>query len=387
MASTSQTGKERGRRTAMRFFTQLLEQYFQEAAQAEGVESRSFRIAGRSITFQFCGSRWLNEMTSAIAHLGHPQRSSPNDGLTISVWDGGMQPTNYLLRSYLYTLKNWWYEYTGKRGELLGINSDEISATYQPGIGVMSVVDLEGSRAFYWKADPSPLPYFETCSPCRSLLHSWMRSAGNYFVHGAAIGYRDGGVMLVGKGGSGKSTSALACLKSSLLYAGDDYCLVSANSSGGFDTHSLYCTAKLVEINNLNSFPELADNVINPQRIAGEKVALSLYGYKVGKLIDKFPLRAILVPVITGGTSTQILPCSPQHALMAIAPSTLSQLPSSGKEDLQFLGDLTRNIPCYRILLGTDLRQVPERISALLQSMSLHTPLGEHAIANPAFVR
>jgi hypothetical protein len=372
----------------MKLFIELLEQYFREAAQKDGVESRYFEIAGHAVTIQFSGNRWVNEMTSALAHLELRQPSSRKNGLTISMWDGGVEAANPLLRSYLHQIKTWWFTYTftGKRGELVDIHSDAVSATYDPGIGLLSVVDIDSGRGFYWKSDASAIPYYEACSPFRSLLHSWMRSVGTYFVHGAAIGHPDGGVMLVGKGGSGKSTSALACLQSPLQYAGDDYCLVSANASGGFDAHSLYCTAKLVEMNNLKSFPEIAGNVINSERKEGEKVALSLYELRE-KLIDHFPLRAILVPVITGQTATRILPSSPQQALMAIAPSTLSQLPSSGRGDLQFLGELTRRVPCYRIMLGTDLQQVPQRISELLSSLGIEAPIGEHVSAKPAVGR
>jgi hypothetical protein len=209
-----------------------------------------------------------------------------------------------------------------------------------------------------------------------------MRSVDRYFVHGAAIGHADGGVLLVGKGGSGKSTSALSCLRSGMQYAGDDYCILRESGSG-YDVHSLYCTAKLVGMSDLESFPDMLDKVVNLRREPGEKVAISLADYKAGQLIDRFPLRAILLPVITHGRDTEILPCSAQEALMAIAPSTLAQLPASGRKDLQFLGNLARRVPCYRLLLGTDLRQVPGRISELLQTLCAEGRIGATASATP----
>ncbi len=353
----------------MRFFSQLLESYFQQSAQRQGLLSHHFKIAGKAVSVKFSGRRWSKEMTGAIAHL---ERAHVSDSdLTISVWDGSLEPQNHLLRAYLFVLTNWWFHYTGPRGELLDIHSEKIAATYHPGTETLSVVDLDRGQAFYWKRNEAPIPYYETCSPFRSLLHSWMRSQDRFFVHGAAVGFPGGGVLLVGKGGSGKSTSALACLESGLRYAGDDYCIVQQDNSGVYGIHSLYCTAKLVGINDLESFPDMTRSVLNLQRFAGEKVAISIHDYSAAMLIEGFPLRAILVPVITHETETRMVPCSPREAMMAIAPSTLSQLPASGKRDLEFLGHLARRVPCYRMEAGTALRRIPEKISELLATRTV----------------
>ena len=365
----------------MRMFAQLLESYFQESARAKGIENRHFEIAGRAVDFQFSGNRWTEEMTRAMAHLELSGPSPLADRLTVAMWDGSVEPANHLLRAYLFTLTNWWFDYTGPRGAVLDIDAERMAATYQPGTGTLQVVDLERGAAFYWKRDASPMPYYESCYPFRTLLHSWMRDGERYFIHGAAVGLPEGGVILSGKSGAGKSTSALACFESALKFAGDENCLVQENARGGFDVHSLYCTAKVKQMKDLESFPQMGGKVVNPHREPGDKVAISLDHHRDSKLIGQFPLRAILIPVVTGRLDTQIVACSAQEALMAMAPETLSQLPSSGRQDLKFLGDLARRVPCYRILLGTSLGQVPERILELLQSLGDRGRIGESAVA------
>jgi hypothetical protein len=360
----------------MTSFVELLEQYFQETAHAEGTEVRHFKIGGRAVSFQFAGTRWVKEMTNAIAHL----ESAAGGGLNVSMWDGARAPKNHLLRAYLFTLTNWWFDYTGPRGELLDIHGGELSATYHPPTGTLSVVDMTMGEAFYWKQDASPMPYYESCYPFRALLHPWMRSSGRYFIHGAAVGLPEGGVILSGKSGSGKSTTALSCLRSSLKLAGDENCLVHAKPEGGFDVHGLYCTAKVVELKNLDAFPGISAPVVNPHREAGEKVAISLFDHRA-EMIQQFPLRAILVPVVTRGRETRIVPCSAHEALMAVAPETLSQLPASGRADLKFLGELVRRVPCFHILLGTNLAEVPGKIAALLHSLGVPAPMGESTVA------
>ncbi len=352
-----------------------MESYFQESASVNGEACRRFEIAGTSVSLKSSGG-WLSEMTPALSHLEVGSDGADAAGLTVMMWDGGQEPRNHLLRAYLFALTNWWFSYTGPRGELLDIHSESMTATYHPGTETLSLVDLERHKAFYWKRDTSPLPYYEKCSPFRSLLHSWMRSEGRYFVHGAAVGYPNGGVLLVGKGGSGKSTSALCCLEAGMHYAGDDYCILRDNSAGGYDAHSLYCTAKLVSMGDLKSFPAMSRHVVNEEREPGEKVAISLADYKTEQLIDHFPLRAVLVPMITHGAETKIVPCSARQAMMAIAPSSLAQLPASGKQDLEFLGRLARGIPCYQLLLGTGLEQIPEKIAELLRTLGVTDQCG-----------
>lgn len=349
----------------------LLEEYCQEAARNRGVVGRLFQVGGRSVRFQFCGDSWVNELTGSLEHLRRPFFENLQYGLTVWVWDGRVPPSNHILRAYLFALTNWWFDYTGPRGELLNVHAGNVAANYHPDTATLSLVDHDRHIAFYWKRDASPVPYYEQCAPFRSLLHGYIRENGGQFVHAAAVGTEKGGVLLAGKGGSGKSTSALACLSSALSYAGDDYCIVAEDGVGGFNVHSLYCTAKVVAMTDLDRFPGLSRHVTNPRREPGEKVAVSLYKDWAGKLMEAFPLRAVLVPRITGALGTSMVACSASEALMAIAPSTMSQLPFSGREDLRFLGAMVRSLPCYELLLGRDLRQVPATILSLLRELGV----------------
>src|SRR5579871_1987515 len=206
----------------------LLQGYFEEAAHDYGIYTESIALDGREIEFRFAGDRWKHLMR-ALVHLRVPARVP---SLQVHVWDGERQPGNHLLRAYLYTLSNWWFDYVGPRGQLLDVHTPSLQAVYVPGPDLLNVVDLDRNVAFCWKREPSALPYWETCSPFRPLLHCWLRERGLQFAHAAAVGCADGGVLLVGQGGSGKSSSALACLDSPLRYLSDDYCAVQRRQDG-----------------------------------------------------------------------------------------------------------------------------------------------------------
>ena len=51
------------------------------------------------------------------------------------------------------------------------------------------------------------------------------------YVHAGAVGNKNGGILLVGKGGSGKSSTALACLKSDFTKY---HIAITKNWSSGF---------------------------------------------------------------------------------------------------------------------------------------------------------
>jgi hypothetical protein len=284
-----------------------------------------------------------------------------------------MAPRNPLLRSYLKPLVDFWPDYTGPRGELLHLHGGSTMAFYTPGPDHLSIVDLESNLGFFWKRDLSPLPYYEAGSPLRTLLHPWMREQGVQFVHGGAVGTESGGVLMAGKGGSGKSTSALACLHSDLLYASDDYCLAGCLEGDERQLYSLYNTAKLVGDSDLANFNGLASHVWNPQHGPDDKVTIFLADSFPQKLISQFPLRAILVPVIRGGVNTVIEPCARGEALMALGPSTLAQLPASGRKDLDSIARLVRSVPCFRMSLGTDLSRIAPAIGGLLNELNQRT--------------
>ena len=65
-------------------------------------------------------------------------------------------------------------------------------------------------------------PVVSYSKPLRTILHWCLSLQGHQIIHGGAVGFEEGGIILTGKSGSGKSTTALACLQSNLMYAGEE---------------------------------------------------------------------------------------------------------------------------------------------------------------------
>jgi hypothetical protein len=337
---------------------------FKSSQQITGSVERSYIIGGYRIRLSFSGEALLS-LTRALEHLAAADDHSTPD-LTICLWDSESTGQRMIPRP--------WHESDFlARGVIQGYNTERIYTAFQHGSGAVSVLDQERSLAVFW-APESKLPYWEYGSPLRTVLHWWLLSKGLQLVHAAAVGNSTGGVLIGGKGGSGKSTTALACLESNLSYIGDDYTLL------GFDSHpvvhSLYNSAKL-NSDHVQRFPALLPKIANTERLADEKALLFVNEHYPLKVATRLPVRAILIPRVTGLAETSLKRVSVAMALAALAPSTIFQLPRAGNEALKFLATFARGLPCFSLEAGTDLSTIPRLIEGLLAEIDSAKPVEE----------
>ncbi len=242
---------------------------------------------------------------------------------------------------------------------------------YQPDERALSLYDPDCGMAWYCAADPPALPYWERGAPMRALFHWIMEDRGRALVHAAAVGRADGGLLVVGRGGSGKSTTALACVGRGLRYLSDDYCIVEPDGPGP-RAHSLYSSAKLHH-QQLSRLPHLAAWVTNASREdAGEEKALLFLADHGAddELIETFPIRAVVVPTITGGPTTTVESTSAGAALGALAPSSVLQAPGGGAGTLALLAGLVRSLPSIELRLGTDVDALAGHLTQLLDDLA-----------------
>jgi hypothetical protein len=215
------------------------------------------------------------------------------------------------------------------------------------------------------------LPHWELASPLCALLQWWMEDHGRQLVHGAALGTERGGVLLVGRSGSGKSSTALATLSGDspgpLRYAGDDLCLVSVGAEPR--AYSLYGTGKL-NPDQAERFPDLVSGpLLNPARMGEEKTLFLVSRRRPERMIDRFPLRALVVPMIDGGPC-RVEAVSAGSALLAMAPSTVLQRQGAGAPVLATLADLARRLPTYALHLAPDPHDAPPVLAELVERLA-----------------
>ncbi len=208
----------------------------------------------------------------------------------------------------------------------------------------------------------------------RALFHWIMEDRSRALVHAAAVGRPHGGLLIVGRGGSGKSTTALACVGRGLRYLSDDYCIVEPGDPAP-RAHSLYSSAKLHH-EQLRRLPHLAGWVADghpdgTDASAAEEKALLFVADHVpdDDLIETFAIRAVVVPTITGRATTTFGPTSAGAALGALAPSSVLQAPGGGAQALALLAGLVRSRPSIELRLGTDVDDLGNHLTRLLDEL------------------
>jgi hypothetical protein len=334
------------------------------------VGERRLVVAGVRIRMRFAGPRLTQILDPAFGHLSGrdpPDHGAPADELVVTVIDGGLFGPPPLAAHHFFGGGQ------GLRIQLAGEGSPSLCADY--GDGGLTILDLERGRCLHWVYEVSKVPGWAAASPLRTPLGLLLARRGRYLLHGAAIGQSSGAVLLAAKGGSGKSTSALACLAaaarpgaSRLLMAGDDFVLLEPNPRAP-RVHAFFGTAK-IDRTHAALFPSLDPLVVRdggPLDLPGEKAVLRLHPDAADRLAPVLPLRAIAVPALgLGRPESSIEPLTRSGAMLALAPSSIGLVQGAGAETLDAMTRLVAGLPCYRLRIGRDVGGIPLAIEALL---------------------
>jgi hypothetical protein len=315
-------GPATGQATPLATFARDLVGIFDRSARADGPDVQHCRIAGAVVRLELADPA-LRALTRALAHLDIAPAVAD---FTIRIGHRATLPP-----------PPWSWRAIRGRGEVPA--DDGWAVSFQD--DVMSLWDRGADHAMVWLRDVASMSLAVRGSPLLHLLHAWAPARGRTLLHAAAVG----GLLLVGPGGSGKSTSASVARAAGLPYVADDYCLVTDDL-----VESLYCSVKLFAGDGVDA-PVARD-------ASGKTLAWTTP-------VLRAPLRAIVVPQITGDVRAALEPLSPAAALRAVAPSTLFQLPWSGADAVARFGRLVRRYPAYRLRLG-GRGDVPALLETLL---------------------
>jgi hypothetical protein len=316
-------------------------------AWSQTTKAETYSVAGRRIRIAATNRPLGEKLTRSVAHLRVGDEEPVS--LDVIVCEGrqlGRDP---------YRL----FGSTSPAGRSVVVRAGEALSRFDPGAGVLSVLDGSRRRALFWAADQATLPYWEEHAPLRHIFRWWLEADGFRIAHAAGVGTSAAGALVVGPSGSGKSTVALTCLGSGLRCTGDDYQLVQTD--GEPHTFSLYSCVKL-ELDGVAWFPRLAGSA----EMVGGKARVFLSEVWPDVLIRGFPIRAVLVPKITGGTS-RLVPISGGAALAALAPSSILQLHAVQGDPLKAMARIVSNARTFRLELGKDMERLPSLVHQALE--------------------
>jgi hypothetical protein len=313
---------------------------------------RGLEIAGHAASLRFAGGALAKHVLPALRHL----RESGSTGLTVRLWD--LKSTGVLLPP-----PPWDALAYHERGSVRAFHNARFSLSYDRRTDVFSAVDADRLVAVYWTRDADALPNYTAAAPMHRLLQGWLQTKGLFVVHAAAVGRPDAGLLLAGRSGSGKSTTAVLSLGYDLLYAGDDFALVQCEPEPF--VYTLYSTTK-VNRDTLDRMPELQPCVSNAGHLDREKALVFIDQCAPAALARGCPPRAIVLPRVTRQPESVATPMSPLSAYRLIAPDTAFTMLGDARGTLRGLRALVDRLPCYGLALGTDRDGVRRALESVL---------------------
>jgi hypothetical protein len=332
------------------------------AGQRLGVHVETFELAGRVIRLESAGPGVLAAVAPAFAHLPRAGEGALVD-LRIRLFDTASSGVS------LPDLGLTQVVGSGSEDQVITpIISDGGQSFVLHGYEqAVSYLDHASGEAVLAVADAAAIPPWDRACPLRALLTWWFAPQGLLLAHGAAVGSEDGAVVLVGRGGSGKSTTSLACLADGLGFLGDDYVLIDSEA-----THvwSIYGSAKLAP-EHLARYPDLLrpDEPLALDPPDAKSVGWPLRDRPEARVLSA-PIRAFVVPGVVGGPICELVPQSASRALLALAPLTMFQTPGDQRLAFELASAVVRAVPSLELRLGDDMSTATAALAGILREES-----------------
>jgi len=337
------------------YFGKMTEGWLRAEERGQSSE-RFYKIANIIVRMQFAGTPLPDLLAPPFAHLELTAKPAQIHQ-TIRIWDASATGIN------MPAAPCGKADFTA-RGEFKGFHDGRFHAAYQPLSRTLSVFDSECGITVICISDVHQMPSYERAVPFRPVLGWIMPRHDCQLVHAASVGTANGGVLIVGHGGAGKSNTATGSLIDGLSFVSDDFCAVSKNPEPA--VHSLYGTCRTHE----NDWANLPYPKSNPEDPPAEKSLHYLQSYFPGRIVSGFPLLAMLLPRKNGIGLPNLDPAPPASAIVQMSSQSAAMLPDAGGEVLTRLSSMLRNLPTYYLNLGTTPQHIPSLIRGLIEDLT-----------------
>ncbi len=243
--------------------------------------------------------------------------------------------------------------------------SKDASGTLRIGTDDDSLVGCDFVRQRYYFARPEPKDagYLRSRHVMVNAFARWARSNNKLLLHAAAVGTGGKGVLVVGRGGSGKSTFAISCLAEGLDFVSDDYALITA--SGPLRAMPLYTVVALRE-DMYEKFPQLGKPILEEDgSFRGGKPQFQVPAERFCPGLD---ICAIVMPKIMGDPEPSIAPIAPGKVMTQLIHSTITQIES--RRDTALIMQMAQRLsalPIYEMRMSTDLTKNPAFLRSFIE--------------------
>lgn len=213
---------------------------------------------------------------------------------------------------------------SGRQWLLDAGNDVHIGVDFAAGVGVFA--GSEAALGWFYAA------------PFRTALEWSAARVGDLLLHGAGVGRKEGGVVLLGHGGAGKSTSAMAAVAAGGLTLGDDYLWVGVEEQtvtgrSCFRTCKTRHDASVDLVGVTSSLPGF-----DIQAEEGKRVHYLAEG--TDAFVEFFPIAGAVVLQPVADVPRPPEPVSASYALRRSAASTILQATGSRQQQMALLTNM-----------------------------------------------
>jgi hypothetical protein len=329
---------------------------FARAVAVSSLTSRKFDIAGEAIEVKIAGEELAPYIFPALKHL---ETNATATAFEICCWDQRGSQIDLPPRP--------WDEHENfTHGEIPSFIDEDHYLHINLATGTTIVADRHTRLAILSVGCARDINTYEIAAPFRDFFNWWGSKRALFQIHAGAVGYSDGGVLLVGRSGAGKSNTVAACIESDLFYVGDDCCLL--DTAGKPFVHGLYSSAKLYK-SDLDRYPLLKKFESTSLSTPENKALFFLHNLAPDRLVSGFPLKAILMPRIHQQRDTSLSKISPANVLLTMAPDNILRWPVVGRLAMPHLSRAVGSVPCYSLNVGSDQHSIAAAISDLLSQI------------------
>ncbi len=334
-----------------------LSRHFDLALNARGGRTFNLRLAGRRLRIRVVGDAWAQIVASAMGHLQECGDQSVPPDITIDVWDIRASGLPAASRPALDPSVPSILMKTSADGRYVGEERHH----------GMTWLCRSENRIVGFTECASRLNLDERARPFHKMLSAWLEDHGVQFIHSGLIRECEKGILFVGNGGAGKSTSSISCLRAGMKYLGDDFIGLGMDD-GRFVGHGLYASCLLDE-HHLRRFPDLATLGHRPNHAYEHKCVLYLAETFADCMCELSAIDAIVLPRVVDSESTTYRRASSADTLKAIAPTSVMYLTRPTRVAFERLVDLVRCTPGYWLELGRQIDLIPGAVRALAESL------------------
>lgn len=322
------------------------------------IEIRRLSVSGMTIECRFAGVALIPAVIPALKHLIEDSRKGIPT-YRIDIWDSESTHMEF-------PVAPCGIDDISVRGELPGFISARFEAAFFTHARMLTLIDHDRKHGIVCLASRSNIPAFELACPLRGILSWILRRNGSAMVHAASVGTRDGFVLIGGKSGAGKSSTALRALVGGLFYMGDDICAISCRNNIP-TVHGIYSSGKTVR-SDLKSFPSLAGSVHSHFEDSYEKEVYFFHDRFRSQLPKSGEIKAVIIPHQDPSLAIGFQRMSIARALSVICSSTKNLLPDAGNETFHVLSAILHRSPCFRFDLGDDPSLIADALFDFISS-------------------